>query len=105
GRRGAAEGEGGARRRVDLVAMVHLEDLDVVIGAEPAGDGLDEIGEQGHRQAHIGAHMMGACCAACLTAWVCAASSPVVPMTRARPSEAARAAWATLAPGTVKSMT
>src|SRR5438067_6981997 len=35
-RRGAAEGEGGAGRCVDLVAMVHLEHLDVVIGAEPA---------------------------------------------------------------------
>ncbi len=49
-----AEQQRGARRRVDLVAMVHLQDLDVEIGrVERARRLLHQHGEQVDAEAHI----------------------------------------------------
>ena len=52
-RRGAAEKERGAGGGVDLVAMMHLDDLDVVVRAEDRGGAADEAGEKIDADAHI----------------------------------------------------
>jgi hypothetical protein len=54
-RRRGAEQQGGAGRRVDLVAMVHLDDLDVPILAEPRRRLAHEEGEQVYAERHVGA--------------------------------------------------
>ncbi len=48
-----AEQQRGARRRVDLVAMVHLDDLDVPILAEPRRRVADQVGEQVDAERHV----------------------------------------------------
>src|SRR5215472_3285089 len=52
-RRGAAERERGARWSVDLAAMMHLDDLDIKIGAEALGDVLDDAQHYVDAEAHI----------------------------------------------------
>src|SRR5438270_467104 len=50
----SAERERGARGGVDLAAMVHLHDLDVPVGAQPARDFLDDAQQDVDPEAHIG---------------------------------------------------
>ena len=52
-RRRLAEQQRRARRRVDLVAVVHFEDLDVEIGVERLRRLADEHGEEIDPEAHI----------------------------------------------------
>ena len=49
----AAEHQRGAGRRVDLLVVVHLEDLDVVVVVERRRHALDQSGEQIDAEAHI----------------------------------------------------
>ena len=53
GGRGPAEEEGGARRSVDLVPVVHLEDLDVEIRIERPRRLAHQDGEKVDAEAHI----------------------------------------------------
>ena len=53
-RRGPAKRQRGARRRVDLAAVVHLDDLDVPVRAEPRRDLLDQAEQQVDAEAGIG---------------------------------------------------
>ncbi len=48
-----AEAERGARRRVDLVPVMHLDDFDVVAGAEPARRVFDERQQNVDADAHV----------------------------------------------------
>ena len=52
-RRGAAEEQRRARRRIDLVAVMHLDDLDVEIGVERLRRLADEDGEEVDAEAHV----------------------------------------------------
>ena len=53
GRRGAAEHQRGPGRRVDLLVVVHFQDLDVVILIERPGDAFDQRGKEIDPEAHI----------------------------------------------------
>ena len=48
-----AEHQRSARRRVDLVAVVHLEDLDVEVGIERLGDLARHRRQQVDAEAHV----------------------------------------------------
>ena len=52
-RRGAAEHERGAGRRVDLFVVMHFDDFDVVVLAERLRDALDQRREQVDAQTHV----------------------------------------------------
>src|ERR1700732_3050235 len=52
-RRRFAEEERGAGWRIDLHAVMHFDDLDVVFGPERAGDRLDESGKEIDPKAHV----------------------------------------------------
>ena len=52
-RRGPAEEEGGARGRVDLVPVVHLEDLDVEVRVERPRRLAHQDGEKVDAEAHV----------------------------------------------------
>ena len=52
-RRRLAEQQGGARRRVDLVLVMHLENLDIEILAKARRHLLDQCGEQIDAETHI----------------------------------------------------
>src|SRR5690606_24089743 len=43
----------GPARRVDLLPMVHLDDLDVELGTEPAQGMLEDLDEHLHAAAHV----------------------------------------------------
>ncbi len=50
---GFAQQQRGAGRRVDLVAVVHFQDLDVEVGVERLGGLAHESGEQVDAEAHV----------------------------------------------------
>lgn len=52
-RRCFAEEKGGAGWRIDLHAVMHFDDLDVVFGPERSGDPLDQSGEEIDPEAHV----------------------------------------------------
>src|SRR4029077_2404942 len=52
---GAAQHQGRTRRRVDLVAMMHLEHLDIEVGVERLGD----LAHQGAHEVDAEAHVAG----------------------------------------------
>ena len=61
GRSGLAEQERRARRRIDLLVVVHLDDLDVEILIERLGDLLHQRGKQIDADTHVaGLHDDGA---------------------------------------------
>ena len=53
-RRRATQRERGTGRRIDLAAVVRIEDLDVELGRQRTGRGADELGEQRDADAGVG---------------------------------------------------
>jgi hypothetical protein len=49
----------GARGRIDLVAVVRLDDLDVVAGGQRLGGHLQQLERDVHAHAHVGRHHDG----------------------------------------------
>ncbi len=52
-RRRFAEEKRGAGWRIDLHAVMHFDDLDVIFGPERPGDPLDESGKEIDPKAHV----------------------------------------------------
>ena len=104
-RRRAAEHQRGAGRRVDLLVVVHLEDLDVEVLVERLRHALDQRRQQIDAQAHVaGLDDHRALAPPPRSASRPRRVSPVVPMTCTSPCRAASSAKATVAAGMVKSI-
>ena len=99
-----AEQQGGAGRRVELVAVVHLDDLDVPVGPEPPRRLLDQRAQQIDAERGVGGLQRRRSSPPPRRSRDDArASRPVVPITIGVPAATAASRWAWSASGAVKS--
>ena len=102
-RRRPAQHQRGAGRRVDLLVVVHFEDLDVELVIEGLRHALDQRGQQVDAHAHVAGLDDHRALCRLRDQLLVLAVSPVVPMMCTSPFRAVSSAKIIVAAGTVKS--